>query len=477
MDAALLGLTSVSARMLIDRATMGPGYGYRFPAFGPPGPDSDPPADQIANHNSALNWMLLQPGDDPSGSVVVFPAWPCWDVAFKLAAPRNTTVELSYQRGEIVKLEVTPPERRSALVFANCANATTNGRAKSDDAEATMPSPGCTSNIYGAGANVTALGCEASSPASVAYALYAENFPGACWGEKINAAITHAMSYGRGSAEIVLPPGNLNISVPIRFWRQIKSGTVDTTCAGTKHTRSIVAAWNCTRGAQASDLPEGLTLRGIGGSTGNVFEGGSRLTWVGPPDNVMIEMPAPWHCRIKQIALHGMWVRGVAGIRYRAGWDFGTNGGKQNLFEDLVFEGLDTGMIIGDPLSPDLVNTVVQRVDCFGSRQCFLLFGANVAEIHLRDISLTHFQRAGFLVLGTSGRKVRTRAQREVSPALPMREGYIPTVLTDVDDATEICWEDLPVYAQKSTPALLHKDLGPQGGAEAGGGGPTFTIS
>ena len=28
------------------------------------GPDSDPPADQIANHNSAVNWMLLQPGDD-----------------------------------------------------------------------------------------------------------------------------------------------------------------------------------------------------------------------------------------------------------------------------------------------------------------------------------------------------------------------------------------------------------------------------
>ena len=44
MDAALLGMTNVSARMLIDRATMGPGYGYRFPAFGPPGPDSDPPA-------------------------------------------------------------------------------------------------------------------------------------------------------------------------------------------------------------------------------------------------------------------------------------------------------------------------------------------------------------------------------------------------------------------------------------------------
>eukprot|EP01052_Picozoa_sp_SAG31_P001738 SAG31_NODE_58_length_29669_cov_20.244978_29_plen_153_part_00 len=135
------------------------------------------------------------------------------------------------------------------------------------------PSPGssssCTHNIYGAGANVTTMGCDASSLAAVAYTIYAENFPGACWGEKINAAITHAMSFGGGSTEIVLPPGHLNMSVPIRFWKQYQSSTADTTCAGTKHTRRIVDAWNCTRGAQVSDLPKGLTLRGLGGSTGS----------------------------------------------------------------------------------------------------------------------------------------------------------------------------------------------------------------
>ena len=37
MNAALLGLTNVSARMVIDRATMQPGKGYRLNVFAPPG--------------------------------------------------------------------------------------------------------------------------------------------------------------------------------------------------------------------------------------------------------------------------------------------------------------------------------------------------------------------------------------------------------------------------------------------------------
>ena len=39
------------------------------------------------------------------------------------------------------------------------------------------------------------------------------------------------------------------------------------------------------------------------------------------------------------------------GVRYRAGWEFETNGGKDNLFEDLNLQGLDLdiGIEIGDP--------------------------------------------------------------------------------------------------------------------------------
>ena len=45
---------------------------------------------------------------------------------------------------------------------------------------------------------------------TVAYTLYAENFPGRCWGEKINAAINEAMAKGGGSATIKLPPGQIS---------------------------------------------------------------------------------------------------------------------------------------------------------------------------------------------------------------------------------------------------------------------------
>jgi hypothetical protein len=68
--------------------------------------------------------MLLQPGDDANGTVVLLPAWPCdWDVSFKLAAPRNTTVALSYRAGAVASLVVTPASRRPAVVFGGCVGA------------------------------------------------------------------------------------------------------------------------------------------------------------------------------------------------------------------------------------------------------------------------------------------------------------------------------------------------------------------
>jgi len=32
-------------------------------------------ADQFANMNSGLNWMLLQPADDTEGTAIAFGAW------------------------------------------------------------------------------------------------------------------------------------------------------------------------------------------------------------------------------------------------------------------------------------------------------------------------------------------------------------------------------------------------------------------
>ena len=159
---------------------------------------------------------------------------------------------------------------------------------------------------------------------TVVYTLYAENFAGRCWGERINAAITHAIQYGNGSGIVQLPPGDLNVSTPIRFARTARGDP----CAELNATRSLATVWGCSHGATQADLPRGLTLLGTGGTSGDVYEGGTRLSWTGPPDNVMIELPAPWHCQIRRLTLHGLWVPRTTGIRYRAGWEFGTYSGQ-----------------------------------------------------------------------------------------------------------------------------------------------------
>jgi hypothetical protein len=44
-------------------------------------------------------------------------------VNFKLAAPRNTAVALSYWDGALSSLVVTPASRRAAVVFGSCVGA------------------------------------------------------------------------------------------------------------------------------------------------------------------------------------------------------------------------------------------------------------------------------------------------------------------------------------------------------------------
>ena len=64
-----------------------------------------------------LQEMLMQTiGDE----IVLFPAWPKeWDVEFRLHAPKNTKVEVSYEDGEIVSLVVTPKSRMKDVVIMN----------------------------------------------------------------------------------------------------------------------------------------------------------------------------------------------------------------------------------------------------------------------------------------------------------------------------------------------------------------------
>ena len=128
MDAALLGDSEMAWRFVAQRAAQKPAVGYRFIGFAAHYQDSQPSADHFANMNSALNWMLVQPGDDgyTNSTVVLLPAWPCqFSVKFKLAAPGATVVEVDYEgaatgNGALASLVVTPEGRKSNVVFANC---------------------------------------------------------------------------------------------------------------------------------------------------------------------------------------------------------------------------------------------------------------------------------------------------------------------------------------------------------------------
>ena len=65
--------------------------------------------------------MLLQPADDAAGTFVLLPAWPCeWDVSFVLWAPLATRVQLVFAGGRVQSIDVQPPARAIAVVWANC---------------------------------------------------------------------------------------------------------------------------------------------------------------------------------------------------------------------------------------------------------------------------------------------------------------------------------------------------------------------
>ena len=121
--AVLAGITDAAVAALSARALTPPAPGYRFPGFSPQFQDYDPSADHYANFARALQEMVLQGGEDgfENATIVLLPAWPCeWDLAAKLWAPGNTTVELEYASGALVSLVVTPPQRAAAVKWAGC---------------------------------------------------------------------------------------------------------------------------------------------------------------------------------------------------------------------------------------------------------------------------------------------------------------------------------------------------------------------
>ena len=86
----------------------------KFPAFWECKMDGTPDNDHGANSANTLQAMLVQSDGD---KIHVLPAWPeDWDVSFKLAAAKNTTVEGVYQNGRLTTLKVTPESRRKDLI-------------------------------------------------------------------------------------------------------------------------------------------------------------------------------------------------------------------------------------------------------------------------------------------------------------------------------------------------------------------------
>jgi len=88
----------------------------RFPTFWGPGHDWVPDHNWGGSGMIGLQEMLLQTiGDE----IHILPAWPkMWDVNFKLHAPKNTTVEVSYKDGEIISLVVSPKSRFKDVVLS-----------------------------------------------------------------------------------------------------------------------------------------------------------------------------------------------------------------------------------------------------------------------------------------------------------------------------------------------------------------------
>ncbi len=112
--AADLGLTDEAADLCIKKLQ---DSGRRFPAFWGPGFDWTPDHNWGGSGMIGLQEMLMQTSDD---RIILFPAWPKnWDVSFKMAAPKNTTVECIYKNGKVEKLIVLPVGRMKDVVLMN----------------------------------------------------------------------------------------------------------------------------------------------------------------------------------------------------------------------------------------------------------------------------------------------------------------------------------------------------------------------
>ena len=115
VQAALLGLTETAAFYVAKNFNQGSYDKARFKGFWGPNFDWIPDFDHGSVSQLALQSMLLQSVGE---KIYLFPAWPIqqWNVSFKLHTTGQTVVECELKGGEVVKLVVTPEERRKDIV-------------------------------------------------------------------------------------------------------------------------------------------------------------------------------------------------------------------------------------------------------------------------------------------------------------------------------------------------------------------------
>lgn len=109
--AARLGLTEEAHRIARLKLTNGP---LRFPAFWGPGHDWTPDHNWGGSGMIGVQEMLLQEVD---GSLHILPAWPDEiDVDFRLHAPEETVVTVSFRNGSVESCVVEPPRAAGTII-------------------------------------------------------------------------------------------------------------------------------------------------------------------------------------------------------------------------------------------------------------------------------------------------------------------------------------------------------------------------
>lgn len=111
IHSARLGMRGNAGKLIIDKIGDGP---FRFPAFFPGG-DYAPDHNVGGSGMIGLQEMVLQ---THNGKIHILPGCPKnWDIKFKLHAPENTIVEVSYKDGRIEKLNITPKSREKDVII------------------------------------------------------------------------------------------------------------------------------------------------------------------------------------------------------------------------------------------------------------------------------------------------------------------------------------------------------------------------